>query len=135
MPPQTRREAVSSVLPRPLAWAATAEPPSLGLERPRAGSISHQASSRPPPLHPRRDALVEVEEAVAVVLPLDRRQAVEVRAVVRPLPRLEIGIDVVLIGEPGDVRAHLAVEVPDPPQVLAGSVAGPRRDVLDREQR
>src|SRR5947208_10203946 len=44
MPPQARREAVSSILPRPPAWAATAEPPSLGLERPRAGSISHQPS-------------------------------------------------------------------------------------------
>src|SRR4051812_30204862 len=34
MPPQARREAVSSALPRPPAWPAAAEPPSLGLERP-----------------------------------------------------------------------------------------------------
>ena len=45
MPPQARREAVSSLLRRLPACAASAEPPSLGLERPRAGSISHQASA------------------------------------------------------------------------------------------
>ena len=45
MPPQARREDVSSALHRPPACAAAVEPPSLGLERPRAGSISHQPSN------------------------------------------------------------------------------------------
>src|SRR5690348_270909 len=46
MPPQARREGVSSVLPGRPACAATAEPSSLGLERLRTGSNSHQASRR-----------------------------------------------------------------------------------------
>src|SRR5439155_286295 len=41
-------------------------------------------------------------------------QATEVRAVVRPLPIAEVGVDVVLVRERRYVRAHGCVEVPEP---------------------
>src|SRR5439155_22586553 len=80
-------------------------------------------------LDPRRDALREVEDAVRVVLPLHCREAAQVGAVVRVLPGREIGIDVVLVRETGDVGSHRRIETAVPVQV-AGPGADPAREVL-----
>src|SRR5579862_7865575 len=66
------------------------------------------------PLDTRRDALAEVEGVVRVVRLLHRDETLEVRSVVRVLPRVQVRVDVVLIRETGDVRPHRRIEVGEP---------------------
>src|SRR5262245_58004089 len=55
-------------------------------------------------LEPRGDALGEAEGAAPVVLPLHCDQTPQVRPVVGVLPRLQVGVDVVLVRKAGDER-------------------------------